>query len=113
MEKRNEKTRLTKREREILIGAIAAKASGSPCEASQQVLAAVAVLRGEHPPILVWPSGISREEMAAWHEGEAAYWRESAARHTAPITQSAAQDSTSCQTDGSTALAGMTPPRSA
>lgn len=72
--------RLTLREREIAITAISARASGSPVEAAKQVLAGIAVIDGDHLPILVWPKDVTREEKAAWHDNEADFWRESAKR---------------------------------
>lgn len=103
---------LTAREREIVIGAVAAKASGLPGEAAKQVLVAVSVLDGEHAPILVWPHGISREEMVAWHEGQATYWRESAARCAEDFSllpRSAGETQISGRTDGPT-VSVETPP---
>lgn len=84
---------LSPREREIAIAAIGARVSGEPSAAAKQLLAGVAVLDGQHTPILIWPEGIAREEMAAWHEAEAAYWRESAARY-AEITERAQRSDT-------------------
>ncbi|MBX8474125.1 hypothetical protein K5D38_04975 [Pseudomonas cichorii] len=71
---------ITPREREIVIAAISSRATGSPVEAAKQVLAGVAVLDGNHLPILVWPEGMTRSAKAAWHAAEAAYWEMSAKR---------------------------------
>lgn len=82
----NAKPQLTTREREIVITALSAKASGSPVDAVHSILAAVAILDGVRPPMIVWPEESSREERAAWHEAEAAYWRKSAARYAAAVS---------------------------
>lgn len=103
---------LTAKEREIAISAIGARVSGGPAEAAKQLLAGVAVLDGQHAPFLILPEEISRQEMAAWHEDQAAYWRDSAARHDAVTARSAAQTPTSSRNGDSTALVGTTPPHS-
>lgn len=59
---------LTAKEREIAIAAIGARVSGSPADAAAQLLSGIAVLDGNHLPILVWPNGLSMEEAADWHE---------------------------------------------
>ena len=74
------KVSLTVREREIAISAIGARLSGRPTEVAKELLAAIAVLDGLHAPILIWPKDITREEMAAWHEAQAADLREFAIR---------------------------------
>lgn len=59
---------LTAKEREVAIAAIGARVSGSPADAAAQLLSGIAVLDGNHLPILVWPTGLSLEEAAVWHE---------------------------------------------
>lgn len=116
MTEKDLRVQLTAREREVVIAAVAGKASGLPLEAAKQVLAAIEVLDGKHPPILVWPEGLSREERAAWHEGEAAYWRESAVirgEGVSPAPRSADKDQISGQSGESTVSADTPLPRSA
>lgn len=99
---------LTAREREIVISAIAARVSGSPSDAAKQVLTAIAVLDGDREPLILWPQSISREQMAAWHESEAAYWRESASRCASAVSlaaQNVDRDRISVQTDEPTVSA--------
>lgn len=74
---------MNRRDREIAVRAIAARATGKPEEAAAEILAGIAVLDGQHLPILLWSPGTDREEKAAWHRSEAAYWEESAARFAA------------------------------
>ena len=71
---------LTAKEREIAISAISARATGKPNVAAVEILAGIAVFDGNHPPILLWPKDMTREEKAAWHTAEAAYWSASAQR---------------------------------
>lgn len=71
---------LTANEREIAISAISARATGKPDVAAVEILAGIAVFDGNHPPILLWPNDITREEKAAWHRAEASYWSVSAQR---------------------------------
>ena len=73
-----QRPRLTAREREIAICAISARATGKPDVAAVEILAGIAVIDGNHPPILLWSNNMTREEKAAWHRAEAAYWAESA-----------------------------------
>jgi hypothetical protein len=61
---------MTPREKEIALEA--AGRSTDPAAHAKKVLEAEAILRGEQPPFVVWPEGMSAEEMAAWHEGQAA-----------------------------------------
>ena len=75
-----QRPRLSAREREIAISAISARGTGKPDVAAVEILAGIAVFDGHHPPILLWPNDISREEKAAWHRAEAAYWSASAQR---------------------------------
>ena len=75
-----QRPRLTAREREIAISAISARAMGKSDVAAVEILAGIAVIDGNHPPILLWPKDITREEKAAWHTAEAAYWSASAQR---------------------------------
>ncbi|WP_155250534.1 hypothetical protein [Pseudomonas asplenii] len=77
---------MNRRDREIALRAIAARATGKPEVAAAEILAGIAVLDGRHFPILLWPLETSREEKAAWHRAEAAYWEESVAR-VAALTQ--------------------------
>lgn len=74
---------MNRRDREIALRAIAGRATGKPEVAAAEILAGIAVLDGQHFPILLWPAGIDREEKAAWHRAEAAYWEEAAARFAA------------------------------
>ncbi|MNJ37190.1 hypothetical protein D3C77_319990 [compost metagenome] len=102
MARKDARVQLTAREREIVISAIAARVSGSPSDAAKQVLTAIAVLDGDREPLILWPQSISRVRMAAWHESEAVYWRESAARFAPAVSlaaQSADRDRASAQTD--------------
>jgi hypothetical protein len=71
---------MNRRDREIALRAIAARATGKPESAAAEILAGIAVLDGKHLPILVWPADMAREEKAAWHRSEAAFWDESEAR---------------------------------
>lgn len=66
---------MTAKEREIAIAAIGARVSGSPADAAAQLLSGIAVLDGNHLPILVWPTGLSMDEAAAWHEREGQDYR--------------------------------------
>lgn len=107
---------LTAREREIAIAAIGGRVTGTTIEAAKQLLAGIAALDGEHLPILIWPESISRSERAAWHEREAAYWRESAARWLEVLSlsaRSADKEQISDQTGAPTVSADTPPPRSA
>lgn len=79
------KAPLSPREREIAIAAIGTRVSGSPTMAAEQMLAGIAVLEGDHLPVLVWPVDTTLEEKAAWHEQEAADFRMRAARLSARI----------------------------
>lgn len=79
------KSSLSPREREIAIAAIGTRVSGSPTAAAEQMLAGIAVLDGDHLPVLVWPVDTTLEEKAAWHEQEAANFRMRAARLQARI----------------------------
>lgn len=116
----NKPSRLTGLDREIAIRAIAALARGTPVEAAYQILAGIEALdAGPSTPMVIWPTESSREQRAAWHEAEATYWRESAARYSAvlsqpgPAAQSADTGPTLEQTDAPTASAAATQPRSA
>ncbi|MOA32827.1 hypothetical protein D3C78_1540780 [compost metagenome] len=115
MARMGKKVGLTAREREIAISAIASRASGIPTDAARQVLAGIAVLDGDHAPIVVWPKEVSREQMPAWHEGEAAFWRECIARRAEDLsllTRSADEDQIVARTDEPTALADKPLPHS-
>ena len=74
----SQRLHLTAREREIAISAISARATGKPDVAAVEILAGIAVIDGNHPPILLWPNDMTREDKAAWHRAEAAYWSASA-----------------------------------
>ncbi len=67
---------LSEREREVALNAAASRVMGDPAGAAIQMLVAVAILNGEKGPVLAWPAGTSREEKAAWHEAEAAWYRD-------------------------------------
>ena len=91
---------LSATDREIALKAIAARATGKPDVAAAEILAGIAVLDGNHLPILLWSNDTTREEKAAWHKAEAAYWDESAQRLaeiTAQRAQSAARTHSSTQ----------------
>ena len=75
-----QRPRLAAREREIVISAISARATGKPDVAAVEILAGIAVIDGHHPPFLLWPNDMTREEKAAWHRAEAVYWIASAQR---------------------------------
>ncbi len=91
---------LSSDDRKIALSAIAGRASGSPASAAAEILAGVAVLDGDHYPILLWANDVTREEKAAWHRAEAAFWEDSAQRfaaltdslRSAPRTQSESLD---------------------
>lgn len=70
--------------RQIAIQAIAGRATGNPAAAATEILVGIAVLDGQHLPILLWPNDLTREEKAAWHAAEAAFWSRSAARFSEP-----------------------------
>jgi len=68
---------LTPQEREIAIEALGRKLSGSGAPAAAaDLLAGIAVLDGAHRPVLIWPTDMSLEEKAAWHEREASDLKE-------------------------------------
>lgn len=71
---------LNEKEREIAIAAIGARVSGSPAEAAAQLLSGIAVLDGSHLPILVWPTGLSLDGAADWHENQGEEFRVRAQR---------------------------------
>lgn len=75
---------MTPREKEIALEA--AGRSSDPVEHAKKLLKAEAFLRGERPPFVVWPKRKSEyscafiptlglEDMAAWHEAQAAELR--------------------------------------
>lgn len=72
--------RISARDRCQAVEAICRRATGRPDVAASEILAGIAVLDGQHLPILLWPCDTTREEKAAWHKSEAAYWDESARR---------------------------------
>nr|NLU60020.1 hypothetical protein [Pseudomonas sp. BIGb0427] len=47
-------------------------------EAAKQLLAGIAVLDGEHPPVLVWPEAATLRERANWLSDQAKDYLESA-----------------------------------
>ena len=57
---------LTAKERGIAIAAVSARASGAPVEAAKQILAGIAVLDGNHMPIVVWPENTTLRQKADW-----------------------------------------------
>lgn len=68
-------TRLTGRDREIAVQAIAALARGTPIEAAYQILAGIEALDAGPgaPMVMLWPKGggyETLEDKAAWHEAE-------------------------------------------
>lgn len=71
---------LTAKEREIAIAAIGARVSGSPERAAAQLLSGIAVLDGDHSPILVLPEGWSFQDAADWHDQQSAELRDRAQR---------------------------------
>ncbi|WP_139137844.1 MULTISPECIES: hypothetical protein [unclassified Pseudomonas] len=71
----NAQPRLSGRDREIALQAIAARASGTPVEAAYQILAGIEALDAgpESPLVMLWPKGDgyeTLEDKAAWHEAE-------------------------------------------
>ena len=54
-----QRPRLTAREREIVISAISARATGKPEVAAVEILVGIAVIDGHHPPILLWPNDMT------------------------------------------------------
>lgn len=77
----------TSREREIAIAAVSARAAGTPVEAAKQVLAGVAVLDGDHLPIVVWPADTTPRQQADWLLNTAADQAERADRFDARMRQ--------------------------
>ena len=75
-----ETVELSRADREAAVKAICARASGTTTEAAAQILAGIAALDGRRLPILLWPEDVTREEKAAWHKSEAAFWDASAIR---------------------------------
>ena len=86
---------MTPREKEIALEA--AGRSVDPIAHAKKLIEAEAFLRGERPPFVVWPKRKSEyscafiptlglEDMAAWHEAQAAELRERAA-HTSEFMQ--------------------------
>lgn len=72
---RNVQPRLSGRDREIALQAIAARATGTPVEAAYQILAGIEALdKGpEAPLVMLWPKGDGFgwiEDRAAWLEAE-------------------------------------------
>lgn len=68
-------TRLTGRDREIAVQAIAALAQGTPVEAAYQILAGIEALDAgpDAPMVMLWPKSNgyeTLEDQAAWHEAE-------------------------------------------
>ncbi|MFJ2445184.1 hypothetical protein [Pseudomonas sp. NPDC087626] len=74
-------------DRGVAVQAIAARATGKPDVAAAEILAGIAVLDGNHLPILLWSNNTTREEKAAWHKAEAAFWDGSAQRFAGLMTQ--------------------------
>lgn len=71
---RNVQPRLSGRDREIAIQAIAAHATGTPVEAAYQILAGIEALDAgpDAPMVVLWPTKIfgTTEERAGWHVAE-------------------------------------------
>ena len=78
---------LTPREREIAIAAVSARAAGTPVEAAKQVLAGVAVLDGDHLPIVMWPKDTTLRQKADWLANAASDHSERADRFDARMHQ--------------------------
>ncbi|KPW97085.1 hypothetical protein ALP58_00822 [Pseudomonas savastanoi] len=75
-----ETVQLSVGDREIAVKAICSRATGTTTQVATQILAGIAALDGRRLPILLWPEGVTREEKAAWHRSEAAFWDASAIR---------------------------------
>nr|WP_234300573.1 hypothetical protein [Pseudomonas syringae group genomosp. 3] len=75
-----EKVQLSAGDREIAVKAICSRATGTTTQVATQILAGIAALDGRRLPILLWPEDVTREEKAAWHKSEAAFWDASAVR---------------------------------
>lgn len=72
---------LSVREREIAIEAIGRQVTGSPRAMASDLLAAIAVLDGEHIPVVIWSGDfITYQAKAAWHQQQAADWQDQANR---------------------------------
>nr|WP_259639435.1 hypothetical protein [Pseudomonas syringae] len=84
-----ETVKLSRADREAAVKAICGRASGTTTEAAAQILAGIAALDGRRLPILLWPEDITREEKAAWHKSEAAFWDASATRFAELMSLSA------------------------
>lgn len=78
---------LTAKEREIAIAAVSARACGIPVEAAKQLLAGIAVLDGNHLPILVWPENTTSRQKADWLAKAASDQSERADRFDAHMIQ--------------------------
>lgn len=85
---RNAQPRLSGRDREIAIQAIAAHATGTPVEAAYQILAGIEALDAgpDAPMVVLWPTKIfgTTEERAGWHVAEKDRLLGLAAASTAP-----------------------------
>ncbi|KPX69946.1 hypothetical protein ALP66_00975 [Pseudomonas amygdali pv. photiniae] len=87
-----ETVQLSVGDREIAVKAICSRATGTTTQVATQILAGIAALDGRRLPILLWPEDVAREEKAAWHKSEAAFWDASALRF-AELMKSSARSS--------------------
>ncbi|SOS34729.1 hypothetical protein CFBP6411_03372 [Pseudomonas syringae group genomosp. 3] len=65
---------LSAEDREIAVKAICSRATGTTTQVATQILAGIAALDGRRLSILLWPEDFTREQKAAWHKSEAAFW---------------------------------------
>ncbi|WP_346397441.1 hypothetical protein [Pseudomonas syringae] len=75
-----ETVELSRADREAAVKAICERATGTTTQVAAQILAGIAALDGRRLPILLWPEHVTREDKAAWHKSEAAFWDASALR---------------------------------
>ncbi|MDX9624280.1 hypothetical protein SM597_13970 [Pseudomonas sp. 20] len=84
-----ETVELSRADREAAVKAICERATGTTTQVAAQILAGIAALDGRRLPILLWPEDVTREEKAAWHKSEAAFWDASAIRFAELMSLSA------------------------
>ncbi|GFZ63703.1 hypothetical protein PSE10B_02250 [Pseudomonas amygdali pv. eriobotryae] len=87
-----ETVQLSVGDREIAVKAICSRATGTTTQVAAQILTGIAALDGRRLPILLWPEDVTREDKAAWHKSEAAFWDASALRF-AELMKSSARSS--------------------
>ncbi|MBD1108177.1 MULTISPECIES: hypothetical protein [Pseudomonas syringae group] len=75
-----ETVELSRADRGAAVKAICDRATGTTTQVAAQILTGIAALDGRRLPILLWPEDVTREEKAAWHKSEAAFWDASAIR---------------------------------